>query len=67
MKKVFAVYNYCIDDQTLLAIFKLEGDALECKKYLEDLKAYPEYEGFYIQEEWEYDSFDDYIADVRSK
>lgn len=62
----FAVYQYLIDDQTLVALFELESDALLCKEYLQNLKTYPEYEGFYIQEETYYENFNDYLIDVKS-
>jgi hypothetical protein len=66
MKILFAVYKHGSEDQTLIALFELEKEALKCKDYLENIKIYAEYEGFYIQEENQYDSFSDYLIDVKS-
>lgn len=62
----FAVYKHGSEDQTLIGLFQLESEAKKCKEYLESFP-HAEYEGFYIQDEYEYDSFQDYLINVRSK
>lgn len=66
MKIVYGVYKHGSEDQTLLGIFDLEIEAEACKNYLANMKQYAEYEGFYVQEEYKYDNFSDYLVDVRS-
>lgn len=65
MRILFAVYKHSFEDQTLLALFELEKDAIECTNYLVSLP-HSKYEGFCIQEETQYDDFKDYWTDVRS-
>jgi len=65
MRIVYGVYKHGSEDQTLLGIFDLEIEAEACKNYLMTLK-HAEYEGFYVQEEYSYDNFSDYLTDVRS-
>lgn len=66
MKILFAVYKNGSEDQTLIALFELESQAVKCEDYLKSLP-HAEYEGFYVQEEYEYDDFNDYLIDARSK
>jgi len=66
MKIIYGVYKHGSEDQTLLGLFYSKIEAEACKNYLADLKQYAEYEGFYVQEEYEYDNLSDYLADVRS-
>lgn len=65
MKMLFAVYKHGSEDQTLLGLFELESEANKCKDYLLTIP-HTEYEGFYIQEEIQYDNITDYLTDVRS-
>jgi len=62
---LFGVYEGQTEDQTLKALFELESEAKKCCEYLNYINK-SEYSKFYIQEEWFYTSYEDYLIDVKS-
>ena len=64
MKIIYAVHEQHIEDDAEIAIFCNEIDANKCADYLNNFKR--SYTHYYVEESYLYDSFQDYLEDVKS-